>query len=109
MAITDLGIELPTGTGLTGGLPALLTGSLVTLHSVPVSETHEVYLWVNNPTAGDISCTVRLTDGTNRDLIITVPAETTKLILPGPRCNDTIDIQASGNGLLAFFAINRVD
>jgi len=111
MALEDIAIDFPSA--FTSGIPQLLTVSFVEWHSVTAAQEHEVYLYVNNPSALDADVTVRIDDGTNqRDLVIEVTAKTTVLVLPGIRFTSLIDIDIHDDGtagMFAFGSINRVD
>ena len=109
MAIEDMAIRMPTGSGLTNGHGMALTGSLVTAHQPPSGETHDVAIYLNNPTAAALDVTIRTTESaTNRDRIVSVAAKSSGHY-GTMRLKNAVTLALSGSGCFADFIIQRVD
>jgi hypothetical protein len=106
MALRDAAIVIPSG--LTNGVPIALTGSYQTIHEV--GDTEEVFIWANNPTASDIDVSLKFGTAGTIIPVVTVPAKSTSLILPGVRFTDATAtvLQMIGSGAYAWANVNRV-
>lgn len=109
MAVEDIAVKALTGSGLTNGHPAALTGSQVTMHNPPSGETHRVIVEVNNPTASPIDLTLRFTESaTNRDLVISIAAKASQKV-GDFEFNNSVTMSAAGNGLFLWANIRRIN
>jgi hypothetical protein len=119
MALSDMDIVMPTGSGGTNGVGMDISHStLTTLHTVADGHYQEVDMYVTNNTAGDLNLTLSITDGTTtKTEVIKITAYTKQKVIDGQRflgvATGATVIKAQSNGaaatdLRASFRINRV-
>lgn len=93
----------------TDGTPLELTASFQTLYTVPDGETHEVYVWCHNDTTADVDLTWQFKTG-GADRVVTIPAKTTYLVIPGVRflgvasSQSVLQFKAPSTSQLSVFA-----
>lgn len=110
MAISDLSVVMPTGSGMSSGQPTSLSSAFTTLHT-PATGIHQVYMWATNPNTSSADISLRYSGPTNTTTeVISIAAKTKQLVIDGSRINTAITLQASASGSpIASFRITRVD